>query len=104
MARIPDAELERLKAEISVERLVEASGVQLTKTGFNALQNQPTSALQKQSFLGAGSESRLSRFSGCMRRSRVVPGAEAVGRRGGNCPGSPRREWVSPGGPAGRRP
>ena len=26
MARIPDAELERLKADISVERLVEASG------------------------------------------------------------------------------
>lgn len=33
MARIPDAELERLKAEISVERLVEASGIALTKTG-----------------------------------------------------------------------
>jgi len=33
MARIPESELERLKAEISVERLVEASGVQLTKTG-----------------------------------------------------------------------
>lgn len=33
MARIPDAELERLKAEVSVERLVEASGIALTKTG-----------------------------------------------------------------------
>jgi DNA primase len=33
MARIPDAELERLKAEISVERLVEASGIALTKSG-----------------------------------------------------------------------
>ena len=33
MARISDADLERLKAEISVERLVEASGVKLTKSG-----------------------------------------------------------------------
>jgi len=33
MARIPDAELERLKAEVPVERLVEASGIVLTKTG-----------------------------------------------------------------------
>lgn len=33
MARIPDAELERLKAEVSVERLVEASGIALTRTG-----------------------------------------------------------------------
>ena len=30
---IPDAELERLKAEISVERLVEASGVELKPAG-----------------------------------------------------------------------
>jgi len=33
MARIPETELERLKAEISVERLVEASGIVLTKSG-----------------------------------------------------------------------
>lgn len=33
MARIPDAELERLKADVSVERLVEASGIALTRTG-----------------------------------------------------------------------
>ncbi len=33
MARIPDAELERLKAEVSVGRLVEASGIALTKSG-----------------------------------------------------------------------
>ena len=33
MARIPDAELDRLKAEVSVERLVEASGIPLTKSG-----------------------------------------------------------------------
>lgn len=33
MARIPEAEIERLKNEVSVERLVEASGIALKKTG-----------------------------------------------------------------------
>jgi DNA primase len=33
MARIPDADLQRLKDEISVQRLIEASGVQLKKLG-----------------------------------------------------------------------
>lgn len=33
MARIPDAELERLKSEVSVLRLVEASGVKLSRRG-----------------------------------------------------------------------
>ncbi|MBP9229539.1 MAG: toprim domain-containing protein [Azonexus sp.] len=33
MARISDAELERLKKEVSVERLVESSGIELKKTG-----------------------------------------------------------------------
>ena len=33
MARIPDAELERLKAEISVERLVESAGIELKRAG-----------------------------------------------------------------------
>ena len=33
MARIPDDELERLKAEISLERLVQAAGVELKKAG-----------------------------------------------------------------------
>ena len=33
MARIPESELERLKAEVSVERLVEASGIALVRTG-----------------------------------------------------------------------
>ena len=37
MARIPDAELERLKAEVSVERLVEAAGIALTKSGANRM-------------------------------------------------------------------
>ena len=41
MARIPEAELERLKAEISVERLVEAAGIALTKTGKDRLGKCP---------------------------------------------------------------
>ena len=31
MARIPDSEIERLKNEISVQRLIEASGIALKK-------------------------------------------------------------------------
>ena len=33
MARIPEAEIERLKAEVSLVRLVEAAGVELRATG-----------------------------------------------------------------------
>lgn len=33
MARIPEAEIERLKSEVSVERLVESSGIALKKAG-----------------------------------------------------------------------
>jgi len=37
MARIPEAEIERLKNEVSVERLVEASGIELKKAGKDLL-------------------------------------------------------------------
>jgi DNA primase catalytic core len=37
MARIPDAELERLKAEVSVQRLVEAKGIALKRHGADLL-------------------------------------------------------------------
>jgi len=33
MARIPETEIERLKSEVSVERLIESSGITLKKTG-----------------------------------------------------------------------
>lgn len=33
MARIPEAEIERLKSEVSVERLAEARGIKLTRKG-----------------------------------------------------------------------
>lgn len=41
MPRIPDTELERLKEEVSVERLVEASGVELKKAGKDLLGRCP---------------------------------------------------------------
>lgn len=41
MPRIPDTELERLKNEVSVERLVEASGVALKKAGTDLLGRCP---------------------------------------------------------------
>ena len=37
MARIPATEIERLKAEVSVERLVESSGIELKKSGKDLL-------------------------------------------------------------------
>jgi DNA primase len=40
-ARIPDSELERLKSEVSVERLVEASGIELKKSGKDWLGRCP---------------------------------------------------------------
>ena len=41
MARIPEAEIERLKVEVSVERLVEASGIDLKKGGKDLLGRCP---------------------------------------------------------------
>jgi DNA primase catalytic core len=41
MARIPEAEIERLKTEISVERLVEASGIMLKKSGKDQIGKCP---------------------------------------------------------------
>lgn len=41
MPRIPDTDIERLKNEVSVERLVEASGVALKKAGKDMLGRCP---------------------------------------------------------------
>src|SRR6478735_2808447 len=41
MARIPEAEIERLKAEVATERLVEASGVELKRAGKDLLGHCP---------------------------------------------------------------
>ena len=37
MARIPDEEIERLKQEVSLQRLAEARGVKLTRHGADLL-------------------------------------------------------------------
>ena len=41
MARIPEAEIERLKTEISVERLVSTSGIELKKSGKDQIGKCP---------------------------------------------------------------
>ncbi len=41
MARVPETEIERLKSEVSVERLVEASGIELKKAGKDLLGRRP---------------------------------------------------------------
>ena len=41
MARIPESEIERLKSEVAIERLVEASGVVLKKSGKDKLGRCP---------------------------------------------------------------
>ena len=41
MARIPDSELERLKTEVSTERLIEASGIELKRGGKDLLGRCP---------------------------------------------------------------
>ena len=41
MARIPDTELQRLREEVSVQRLVEAGGVELKKAGKDWLGRCP---------------------------------------------------------------
>src|ERR1700684_4408572 len=41
MARIPDHEIERLKKEISVERLAEGRGIQLTRHGADLVGKCP---------------------------------------------------------------
>lgn len=43
MPRIPEPEIERLKSEVSVERLVRASGIELKKSGKDWLSGLPAS-------------------------------------------------------------
>lgn len=41
MARIPDEEIERLKQEVSLQRLVEAQGIELKRHGADLLGHCP---------------------------------------------------------------
>lgn len=47
MPRIPNAELERLKEEVSVARLVESAGIELRKSGKDLLGQCPFHADDK---------------------------------------------------------
>lgn len=51
MARIPEAELERIKSEVSVQRLIEASGVELRKGGKDLIGRCPFHADDKASLV-----------------------------------------------------
>jgi hypothetical protein len=55
MARIPEAEIERLKSEVSVERLVEAAGIELKKAGKDLIGRWLVSSL-KRTIKGVSSE------------------------------------------------
>ena len=46
MARVPETEIERLKSEVSVERLVEASGIELKKAGKDVTREKLVSTLE----------------------------------------------------------
>ena len=41
MARIPESEIERIKNEVSVQRLIEAAGIELKKSGRDLLAQCP---------------------------------------------------------------
>ena len=41
MARIPESEIERLKSEISLERLIEAAGIELKRAGVDLIGRCP---------------------------------------------------------------
>ncbi|CAG0970027.1 hypothetical protein BURK2_01227 [Burkholderiales bacterium] len=41
MARIPEAQIARLKSEVSVERLIEAAGIELKQAGKDKLGRCP---------------------------------------------------------------
>ena len=52
MARIPEAEIERLKEAVPVARLVEASGIELKKGGKDMLGRCPFRIFLNASLLG----------------------------------------------------
>jgi len=51
MARIPEAELERLKREVSLQRLVEAKGIELKRHGADLVGKCPFHADESPSFI-----------------------------------------------------
>ncbi len=47
MARIPEAEIDRLKAEISLERLAESRGVKLKRHGVDLMGLCPSTTITR---------------------------------------------------------
>ena len=72
MARIPTEELERLKAEISVERLVESAGIELKPAGKDLLGRRRGTPLKRGLIALSGVSDHLGPLS---RRSKSGVGA-----------------------------
>src|SRR5918911_2614382 len=65
MARIPEHELKRLKEEVSVQRLVEASGVELKKAGKDLLGRCPWHGPDTEPSLFVSTKKNLWNCFGC---------------------------------------
>ena len=65
MARIPDDELQRLKDEVSVQRLVEASGVELKRCGKDWLGRCPFHGPDTEPSLNVSASKNLWNCFGC---------------------------------------
>jgi len=99
MARVPEEEIERLKKEISLERLVAARGIELTKTGANLVGLCPFHLDEKTPNLVVTPEKNVFHCFACNASgSRPVGAARARRRRvSRNAEGEPRCARVSEG-------
>ena len=95
MARVPEAELERLKAEVSVQRLAEARGVELRRHGADLIGLCPFHEDHEPSLVISPSEEPLALPGG-------VPGGGIGGGLGDAGRGGelPPRGGAAPGGPS----
>src|SRR5581483_9623490 len=92
MARIAESELERLKAEVSVARLIEASGIKLEKRGRDLIGACPfhqddtpslTVTPEKNLFHCFGPAKRASVTHGCLPSVRAAWAASRIGDTSG---------------------
>ena len=114
MARVPEAELERLKSEVSVARLVEAKGVVLEKRGKDLVGRCPFHS-PDDAFLRRTPSKNLWRCFGACGQTAAVDfvmkaGASPSGTRWSCCaradlsgPVGPRHQRAEAGVPGGRR-
>ena len=79
MMRIPEAEIERLKAEVSVQRLAEARGIQLQRRGPDLVglcpfhEDHEPASIQKAQDAHRESEVGLDRFMICIETQQGHP-------------------------------